>query len=72
MSSTLDPGAGQLEVFGWLRGDEDEGAAGGAVEYEHRLTEGAAAWARGALGYGWRDTGRGWEYEALGGLRWRF
>lgn len=67
----LAPGKGKLDLGVYVRGLGDAGAAGGFLDYEHRITPSTAAFGQGTLGYGWGAT-PGLGYEALGGLRMRF
>lgn len=67
----MKPGSGRVDLFGFGRGTFGSGVAGGGVDYEHRLTRGWSAFARGELGYGWGES-RGGQWKALGGLRWTF
>lgn len=67
----LKPRSGQVDLFGFGRGDLDGGVAGGGIKYEHHIDGSLSAWGQGTAGMGWGDQ-RGLSYEALAGLRWRF
>lgn len=64
-------GSGTLDLSIFAEGDLDGGMAGGKVGYEHRATEDLSLFGEGWAGYGYGDRG-GFEYGALGGVRWRF
>ena len=68
----LPVGAGQLDLFGWMRGTDVRGSAGLGIDYSHRLSERLSAFARGTLSHEWVPFGRHWEAQALAGLRMRF
>jgi hypothetical protein len=65
----FQPGHGNLELYGYVTPD----AAGGGLDYAHRITGGLSAFAKGWGGMA-RDPFGHWEpdYGALGGLRWRW
>lgn len=62
---------GQLDLGAFVRGNGGSGVAGGAIDYEHRVSPSTALFGHGSLGYGWGAT-PGLGYEATAGLRMRF
>ncbi len=67
----LPVGSGALDLTIFAEGDLDGGMAGGKLGYEHRVKEDLSIFGEGWAGWGYGDRG-GFEYGALGGLRWRF
>ena len=65
----LKVGAGMLEAFAFGRGDLRSGIAGGAIEYDHRLSPTVSAFGRGELGYRY-GSGSDLSFKALAGVRW--
>ena len=66
-ASALPPGSGHLDLFGFVEKDR----LGGALEYQHHIAQGLAAFAQGWAG-AQRDALDAWrtDYGALAGLRW--
>ena len=63
------PGHGHLNLYGYLKPD----AAGGALDYAHRINESMSAFAQGWGGVA-KDPFGNWQrdFGALGGLRWQW
>ncbi len=68
----LAVGSGHLDLTGFLRGDLTGGMAGGALDYEHRLTSGLSAFGRGEVGRSWGSSGNAMAFDAMAGIRIRW